>query len=74
MFAKRVIVETGSKTQPNRYKFNIKDPVLCTSKDYNVGEAIVLDRYNVSGGNFYKIRNMQTGNVKVCKERELINR
>jgi hypothetical protein len=74
MFTKRVVVETGGKNSTSHYKFNIKDPVLCTSKDYNVGEAIVLDRYNVSGGNFYKIRNMQTGNVKVCKERELINR
>jgi hypothetical protein len=74
MFTKRVVVETGNKKITSQYKFNINDPVLCTSKDYNIGDAVVLDRYNVSGGNFYKVRNMQTGNIKVCKEKELIHR
>ena len=73
MFSKRVIVESTNKVI-NHYRFNINDPVLCTVKNCDVRDAIILSRNTIKGDNYYKIGNKQTSNTKVCKEKELIHR
>jgi len=67
---KEIVVKLNKKEEPTRYKFNINDPVLCTTD--NIKNAKVLSRSNVNGENFYKIGN--ESETKMCKEKELLMR
>ena len=72
MLGKREVKETGKPKEITRYRFHVNDPVLCTIKDCNIDNAIILNRYNINGDILYKIGNSE--NTKMCKEGELLHR